>query len=152
VHFNDDWGSQTALLISPDMWRDLFKPLYADYCSILREAGKFIFFHSDGQIEAIYDDLVELGIQAVNSQLFCMDIEGLGRRYKGRIAFWGEIDRQHVLPFGTPDDVKRAVRRVFDALYDPAGGVIAQCEWGVRDPKENIEAVAEEWDRLVRSR
>ena len=151
VFFCDDWGSQRALLISPDMWRELFKPLYADYCAIIKGAGKFIFFHSDGNIESIYADLIELGIHAINSQLFCMDIEKLARLYKGRVTFWGEIDRQRILPFGTTDEVRQAVRRVHKALYDPAGGVIAKCEWGVKDPRENIEAVFDEWDKLTRN-
>jgi hypothetical protein len=145
VSFMDDWGSQTALLISPAMWRALFKPLYAEYCDILHGAGKFVFFHSDGNIEAIYPDLIEIGVDAVNSQLFCMDIEKLGRLYRGRITFWGEIDRQRLLPFGTPDEVKEGVRRVRRALDDGRGGVIAQCEWGVKDPAENIAAVFEAW-------
>ena len=103
VAFMDDWGSQNALLISPAMWREIFKPLYADYCRILRKAGKFVFFHSDGNISSIYPDLVEIGIHAVNSQLFCMNIEELGVRHRGKVTFWGEIDRQHLLPFGTPE-------------------------------------------------
>lgn len=146
VCFMDDWGSQTALLISPAMWRELFKPLYAEYCAILHEAGKFAFFHSDGHIEAIYPDLVEIGVDAVNSQLFCMDIEELGRLYRGRITFWGEIDRQNLLPFGTPEQVREGVRRVRRALDDGRGGVIAQCEWGLHDPAANIAAVFEAWD------
>ena len=147
VSFMDDWGSQTSLLISPDQWREFFKPLYKDYCDILHERGKFVFFHSDGNIESIYPDLIEIGVNAVNSQLFCMDIEGLGARYKGKITFWGEIDRQHILPFGTTDEVRAAVRRVKSALFDPSGGVIAQCEWGTKDPMENIEAVFDEWGK-----
>jgi hypothetical protein len=51
-----------------------------------------------------------------------------------------------VLPFGTPDDAAAAVRRVRAALGDPAGGVIAQCEWGVKDPAANIAAVFETWN------
>ena len=70
----------------------------------------------DGNIEAIYPDLVEIGVDAVNSQLFCMDIETLGDEYAGRIAFWGEIDRQGILPFGTRAEVAAAVRRVANAL------------------------------------
>ena len=150
VSFMDDWGAQHALLISPDLWRSFFKPLYRDYCDILHAAGKFVFFHSDGNIEAIYPDLIDIGVNALNSQLFCMDIEGLGRKYAGKVAFWGEIDRQTVLPFGTVDEVRRAVRRVAGALM-PGGrrtGVIAQCEWGKRDPRENVEAVYEEWERV----
>jgi uroporphyrinogen decarboxylase len=112
---------------------------------MIRGAGKHVFFHSDGMIADIIPDLVEIGVSALNSQLFCMDIEEIGRRFKGRITFWGEIDRQHVLPFGTPDQARAAVRRVRAALDDGTGGVIAQCEWGLRDPFENIAAVFEEW-------
>ncbi len=146
VSFMDDWGSQNSLLISPSLWREFYKPLYKDYCDILHSRGKFVFFHSDGNIESIYPDLIEIGVDAVNSQLFCMDIEKLAA-YKGKITFWGEIDRQWVLPFGTTEDVRNAVRRVKSALYDPSGGVFAQCEWGMRDPMENIEAVFDEWSR-----
>jgi uroporphyrinogen decarboxylase len=60
VFLSDDWGSNTALLIDPSTWRSLFKPLYRQYCSIIRANGKFAFFHSDGNISAIYDDLVEV--------------------------------------------------------------------------------------------
>ncbi|MEI6916449.1 MAG: uroporphyrinogen decarboxylase family protein [Armatimonadota bacterium] len=145
VSFMDDWGSQNSLLISPAMWRALFKPLYRDYCDILHAAGKFTFFHSDGNIEDIYPDLIEIGVDAVNSQLFCMDIERLGREYAGHITFWGEIDRQHVMTFGTPEDVRTAVRRVRTALDQGKGGVIAQCEWGNDTPEENVAAVYSEW-------
>ncbi|HQD39419.1 MAG TPA: uroporphyrinogen decarboxylase family protein [Bacillota bacterium] len=143
VFFMDDWGSQTALLISPKQWREIFKPLYREYCAILREAGKAVFFHSDGNIEAIYPDLIEIGVNAINSQLFCMDLEKLGSLYAGKVVFWGEIDRQHLLPFGTPEEVRAAVRRVQKALGNR--GVIAQCEWGLDVPRENIEAVFEAW-------
>jgi hypothetical protein len=145
ISFMDDWGSQRSLLISPRQWRELFKPLYADYCRIAHAAGKFVFMHSDGNISAIYPDLIEIGVNALNSQLFCMDIEELGRRYRGKITFWGEIDRQHILAFGTPDEVRAAVRRVRRAFDDGRGGVFAQCEWGINVPRECIEAVFETW-------
>lgn len=145
IMFKDDWGSQADLLISPRQWRKYFKPLYAEYCRIIHEAGKFVFFHSDGQISSIYPDLIEVGMDAINSQIFCMGIEALAAQHKGRVTFWGEINRQTVLAFGTPDDVRAAVRRVRRALDDGRGGVIAQCEWGNKNPRENIEAVFEAW-------
>lgn len=147
VLFMDDWGTQNALLIHPDMWRSFYKPLYKDYCDLIHSHGKFVFMHSDGNIEAIFPDLIEIGVNAVNSQLFCMDIEGVLTKYKGKITFDGEIDRQHVLPFGTTDDVRAAVRRVRRALDDGRGGVIAECEWGKVDPAENIFAVFDEWNK-----
>ncbi len=145
IAFMDDWGSQTSLLISPEMWRELFKPLYKDYCDLIHAAGKKVFFHCDGYIFDIYEDLIEIGIDAINSQLFCMDIEEIGRRFRGRITFWGEIDRQRVLPFGSVEDVHKAVGRVRRALDDGAGGLVAQCEWGSHNPSENIRAVFEAW-------
>jgi uroporphyrinogen decarboxylase len=145
ITFRDDWGSQTSLLISPQQWRRLFKPLYADYCRIIHEADKFVFFHSDGQIQSIYPDLIEIGVDAINSQLFCMDIEALAEQHTGEITLWGEIDRQRALAFGTPEDVRAAVRRVRRAFDDGQGGLIAQCEWGNDTPRENIEAVFEAW-------
>lgn len=141
----DDWGAQQHLLISPATWRTVFKPLYREYCDLIRAAGKFAFFHTDGFTEPILGDLIEVGMHAINAQLFTMDIENLARRFKGKITFWGEIDRQHLLPFGTPDDVRQAVRRVRCALDDGSGGVIAQCEWGIENPPENIETVFETW-------
>ena len=129
------------------MWRAVFKPLYREYCDLIHRAGKFAFFHSDGNIAAIYPDLIEIGVDAVNSQLFCMDIEELGRLYRGRITFWGEIDRQRLLPFGTPEECREAVWRVRRALDDGSGGLIAECEWGVKDPRENVYAVFETWEQ-----
>lgn len=148
VSFMDDWGTQHSLLISPALWREYYKPLYKDYCDILHGKGKYVFFHSDGNIESIYPDLIEIGIDAINSQLFCMDIKNIGRQFSGKITFWGEIDRQHILPFGTKEDVGAAVKRVANAmLKGKRTGLIAQCEWGIKDPKENIETVFEEWNK-----
>ncbi len=145
ISFMDDWGSQRNMLVSPEMFRDLFKPLYKDYCDIMHAKGKYVFFHSDGYIAPIIPDLIEVGIDALNSQLFCMDIEELGRLYSGRITFWGEIDRQHILAFGTTEEVRAAVRRVRNALDKRRGGVIAECEWGLDVPFEKIAAVFDEW-------
>jgi uroporphyrinogen decarboxylase len=126
IGWTDDWGSQKSLLISPAMWREIFKPLYKQYIDMIHAADKFAFLHSDGHIEAILGELIESGFDAINSQLFCMNIEGIGKKFKGRVTFWGELDRQYVLPFGKPDEVKEAVRRVRRALDAGSGGVIAQ--------------------------
>jgi uroporphyrinogen decarboxylase len=145
VFLMDDWGTNRSLLIDPKVWRALFKPLYKEYCDMIHSAGKFAFFHTDGNTESIFGDLVEVGMDAINSQLFVMDIEELSRKYKGKVTFWGEVDRQHALPFGTKEEVQRAVRRVKEVLDDGTGGVIAQCEWGKQNPRQNIETVFETW-------
>ena len=149
IAFMDDWGSQQTLLISPASWRKYYKPMYKEYCDIIHEAGKYVFFHSDGHTEAIYDDLIEIGVDAFNSQLFCMDIEGLGEKYAGKITFWGELDRQHILPFGTEDDVRASVRRLKKALFRPERtGVIAQFSWETLTPFENAVAAFDEFAKI----
>jgi hypothetical protein len=146
----DDWGMQRSLLISPDMWRKVFKPLYKDYCDLAHSHGKQVWMHSDGYIYDIIPDLIEVGVNVLNSQLFCMPIEEIGKKYKGKICFWGEIDRQHILPFGTPKDVEQAVERVHANLWNN-GGCLAQFEWTAETPLANAEAVYNTWDRLTKT-
>jgi uroporphyrinogen decarboxylase len=143
----DDWGAQDRMLVSPATWRQLFKPLYREYCEVARRAGKFVFMHSDGCITDIVDDLIEVGVQALNSQLKCMGVPELGRRFRGRLTFWGEIDRQEILAFGSTEDVVRAVSEVRAHLYAD-GGVIAQCEFGPGARPENVFEVFRSWQRL----
>lgn len=145
VVFRDDWGSDRGLVLPRALWRDLFKPLYRDYCRILHANDKFAFFQSGGDITEIFGELVELGVDAIHSQLFAMDFEDLARRFRGKVTFWGEIDRVRVLQFGTPDDVRAAVDRVRKALDFGRGGVIAQCEWDHATPFENVAEVFKHW-------
>lgn len=143
----DDWGSQQSLLIDPVMWRELFKPMYRDYIEIAHGAGKAAFMHSDGYTADIYPDLIELGLDAFNSQIFCIGLDRLAQ-YAGRITFWGEIDRQHLLVEGTPEQVTRAVRDIYHRLWKN-GGCIAQCEFGAGSNPQAVEAVFAAWDALT---
>jgi uroporphyrinogen decarboxylase len=147
--FMDDWGAQRALLISPRQWRKIFKPLYKEYIDLAHQHGKFIFMHSDGYTLDIIPDLIELGLDALNTQLFTMDIENIGARFRGQLTFWGEIDRQHLLPFGERTDIVRAVQRVKDALYSN-GGVIAQCEFGAGAQPGNVYQVYQSWEEVLK--
>ncbi len=128
--FMDDWGSQSSLLISPESWRKIFKPLYADYCRIAREHGKLIQMHSDGNITAILPDLAEIGVNALNSQLFSMDFAEIAPAVKGKICLWGEIDRQNILTSANPSDGSDAVEKIFRYFGGENGGIIANLEFG----------------------
>jgi uroporphyrinogen decarboxylase len=117
IHIEDDWGSQLALLISPKMWREYFKPIYKDYCDLAHSRGKFVVMHSDGQIFDIIPDMIEIGVDAVNAQLDCMDIEKIALQYCGKIALWGGFDRQYLLPFGTTEEVRKEVLRIAATFF-----------------------------------
>jgi len=144
INLMDDWGAQEKLLISPRMWRTLFKPLYQEYCDLIHSYGKYVFMHSDGHIAAIYPDLIEIGVNAINSQLFIMDIEALGAAYAGKITFWGEMDRQHLLAHATVEEIHQAIRHVHEHCYHN-GGIIAQCEFGPGAKPELVRAVYDAW-------
>jgi uroporphyrinogen-III decarboxylase len=146
IFLMDDWGTQHAMMLSPDVFRTFFKPMYRDYCEIARQHGKYVFMHSDGNIAEILPELVEVGVHAINSQLFCMDLDRLSREVAGKLTFWGEIDRQDTLPNGSAEDVQRAVDLIYTKLYRN-GGVIAQCEFGPAAKPENILNVFESWNR-----
>lgn len=146
LQFMDDWGTQKSLLINPELWREIFKPMYKDYIDIAHSHGKKIFMHSDGYTLEIIPDLIEMGLDAVNTQIFCMGPEKLAP-FKGKITFWGEICRQELLPRGTVEDIENAVRSVYDNLWDN-GGCIAQCEYGIGAKAENVDAVYDSWVRI----
>lgn len=143
VWFMDDWGSQRSLLINPALWLEYFKPMYKEYAEIAHSHGKKIFMHSDGFIIDIIPHLIDIGIDALNSQVFCMGIGNL-EQFKGKITFWGEIDRQHLLPYGTEEDIEAAVRLVHSKLWRN-GGCIAQCEFGPGAKPENVRKVFSTW-------
>ena len=144
IAFGDDWGSQRALLISPAHWRKIFKPCYKELFDRIKAAGKYVFFHSDGYILDIYEDMIELGVDALNSQLWCMGLEKVAP-YAGRITFWGEISRQTTLPSGTPGQIRQCAEKMKQLLYRN-GGLIGQSELGPDVPTENIQALIHSWN------
>jgi len=148
VALMDDWGTQHGIMIDPELWREIFKPMYRDYAEVARRYGKYVFMHSDGYITEIIPDLIEVGVHALNSQVACMGVAELGARFRGKITFWGEIDRQQLLPFGTPDEVRAAVQEMLTCL-DAGGGLIAQCEFGPGAKPENVIEVFRAWDQPV---
>ncbi len=145
LFFMDDWGGQESMLISPALWRQMFKPLYEAYVEIAHDHGKYLFMHSDGYILDIIPDLVKIGVDAINAQIFCMKMEALSELAAGKITFWGEMDRQYLLPYGTRDEIAEAARRMKDLLYCD-GGLIAQCEFGAGANPDNVYAFLEAWD------
>jgi hypothetical protein len=143
----DDWGTQHRMMVAPQLWRRIFKPLYREYNEIARRYGKYVFMHSDGYITDIIADLIEVGVNALNSQIKCMGAVELGRRFRGRITFWGEMDRQELLAFGSVEEVRRAVGEARTNLY-ANGGVIAQCEFGPGAKPANVIEVFRAWREL----
>jgi uroporphyrinogen decarboxylase len=145
IVFADDWGAQQSLLIDPESWRKLFKPIYKRLFDKAKSAEKFVFMHSDGYILDLYDDFIELGVDAINSQVWCMGLEKVAAKCNGRITNWGEISRQNILPFGTTEDVQNAIDQMKKYLW-VNGGLIGQFEAAHDQPLENIKTGINGWN------
>jgi uroporphyrinogen decarboxylase len=121
----DDFGSQTGMMISPAMWRQVFKPRFAELFQELKSANSdvMILYHSDGAVSPILDDLVEIGMDVFNPvqpNVPGHEPQDLKDKLGDRLSFWGAIDQQHLLPKGTPQEIEQDVAAKIGALG--AGG------------------------------
>ena len=91
--------------------------------------------------------LCEMGVDAINSQLWCMGVEKVAEQFAGKITFWGEISRQTILPHGTPQDIRNAAQTMIRLLHVNGGGLIGQSEMNWDVPLENVEAFYQAWDQ-----
>jgi uroporphyrinogen decarboxylase len=142
----DDYGAQKGMLFSPRTWRALFKPLLARIFAVFREADLPVILHSDGDIAPILPDLVEIGLTTLNPvQPEVLDLAWLKTNFGDRLAFYGGISTQTVLPYGTPDEVRKATWEAIRLLgSDGSGLLLAPSHRMTADiPVENVEAMLE---------
>jgi uroporphyrinogen decarboxylase len=150
-YFGDDYGAQSNMLFSPRMWRKLIKPHLARMFAPFREAGLPVMMHSDGQIADILPDLVEIGLTAYNPvQPEVIDHARLRSTFGSRLAYYGGISTQTLLPHGSPEDVKKAVMHCVATLApDNTGLLLAPSHRLMTDiPMENLEAMLEAFASL----
>ncbi len=149
VKIGDDLGTQERLMISPAMYRNIVKPIHAEFISFIKErTNAKILFHTDGDVFDLIEDFIEMGIDILNpvqtSAGRMSNLDRLKNRFGDRIVFCGGIDTQKILPLGTPDDVKREVKRVCRILGEGGGYILSSVHTIMNDvPPENIVAMAE---------
>ena len=122
----DDFGTQHTMLIAPSLWRHYFKERYARLIAAFkaRNPALKIAYHSDGNIEPIIPDLIEIGLDVLNPvQPLSMDPAEMKRKFGNRLSFWGTVDVQRVFPLGSPAEVADEVRRRLNTVA-PGGGFI----------------------------
>ncbi|MFQ5808864.1 MAG: uroporphyrinogen decarboxylase family protein, partial [Armatimonadota bacterium] len=149
-------GMQDRLMMHPDTWREWLKPRLGKVIQAARDVNPdvHVFYHSDGNIESIIEDLIEVGVTVLNPvQPECMDPVELKKQYGDRLAFWGTIGTQSTMPFGTADDVRAAVKHMCETVGDGGGLVLAPTHVLEPDvPWENVAAffeAAEEYGRAA---
>ncbi len=151
IHFADDWGTQSGMMISPALWRNLFKPRYARQFALAHELGLHAWYHCCGEFLAIMEDFREIGVNVLNiSQPNVNDIAEVSRRLRGRHCFLMPISYQTVSITGTPDEIYAEAERLHRLLGTPEGGFIGYVEeYGVMGMSErNYRACGEAFRRL----
>ena len=145
VYFGDDWGQQHGLMMGPVMWREFIYPVLKRMYAEVRSAGKYVFIHSCGDVDELFDDLVDIGLNCFNPfQPEVMDTGALVKEYRGRLTFHGGLSTQQTLPYGSVDDVRTESRRLLEIgregsyIFAPAHAVEGDV------PLENMLAFIEE--------
>lgn len=148
----DDWGLQNRLMISPESWREIWKPRYARVYRAAHDTGLLTFLHSCGDVTAILDDLIEIGLDVIQmDQQENMGLKRLGQQFGGRITFWCPVDIQTTMVHGSLDEIRAYCRKLVATLARPKGGFIAK--WygdpgGAGHTQESIDAMCDEFLRL----
>ena len=147
IKIGDDLGTQERLMISPKMYRQILKPVHADYIAFIKEhTAARVFFHTDGDVFDLIEDFIEIGVDILNpiqtSAGRMSNLEGLKKRYGKDIVLCGAIDTQKILPHGTPEQVRQEVRRVINILGPGGGYMVASVHTIMHEvPAENILAM-----------
>jgi uroporphyrinogen decarboxylase len=150
-YYGDDYGAQKNMLISPKHWREFFKPRLARLFAVFRQAGLPVILHSDGDIDEIIPDLVEIGLTTLNPvQPEVINHAWLKQTFGTRLSFYGGVSTQSVLPLGTPAQVRDAARECMRVLApDGTGLVLAPSHRMTADiPMENVDALLDVFAEL----
>lgn len=144
IFFCEDWGIQDRLLISPEMWREIFKPLYRRLCRAAHQGGLQVLMHSCGYNWAILDDLAESGVNAFQfDQPELYGLDRLAARLKASgVCLWSPVDIQRVMPTGNRALIVESAERMAALFFRQNGRFIAK-----NYPDLPGIGVKEEWDQ-----
>ena len=149
IKIGDDLGTEQSLLISPRMYRDILKPIHAEFISFIKaRTNAKVFFHTDGDVAPLIEDFIEIGVDILNpiqtSAGSMSDLPALKKRFGNNIVFCGGIDTRRILPFGSAAEVRAEVRRVIQILGPRGGCMIAAVHTIMDDvPPENVLAMVD---------
>ena len=123
VYFGDDWGQQHGLQMGPKLWRAFIHPVLERMYRAVHAGNKYVFIHSCGDVDELFDDLIGIGLNCFNPfQPEVMDVAALHQKYCGRLVFHGGLSTQRTLPYGTVDQVREETLRLLE--MGRAGGYI----------------------------
>jgi uroporphyrinogen decarboxylase len=142
IFYGDDWGQQRGLVMGPDYWRKFIKPALGSMYSHVKDKGRYLCLHSCGDIHEVFSDLVDLGLDIYNTfQPEIYDVKKVKQEFGKDLTFYGGISTQSLLPFGTPDEVRKETREIMEIMGKDGGYVAAPTHSMPPDiPVENVQA------------
>jgi uroporphyrinogen decarboxylase len=144
VYFGDDWGQQRGIQMGPKLWRKFIYPVLERMYRTVHEGGKYVFIHSCGDVDELFDDLITIGVNCFNPfQPEVMDVPALLNKYRRRLIFHGGLSTQKTLPYGKVEQVQAETRRLLEMGGD-GGYIFAPAHDVAGDvPLENMLAFIE---------
>jgi uroporphyrinogen decarboxylase len=145
MRFGDDFGQQNGLIMGPKFWRKFIKPRIAKMYEKVRSHGLKVFIHSCGDVEEIFPDLIEIGLDCFNPfQPEVFDIYKIKTLYGDKLSFYGGMSVQKVLPFGSPEEVKAETKKLIKEIGRNGGYICAPAHSTPKDvPVKNMLAMIE---------
>ena len=152
IMFGDDWGDQRGVILGPERWRRLIKPRWARIYQAVRERGKIVITHCCGSIAEIMPDLIEMGLdvlESVQPEADGMNPYDLKARWGDKLTFWGGLGSQGTLGQGTPDEIRAEVTRLAGEMARGGGYILAPAKpLQAGMPLENAVAAVEAFASL----
>jgi uroporphyrinogen decarboxylase len=147
VLYGDDWGMEDRLLFSPEWWRRFLKPRHGKLYRAVKNAGAFCYLHSDGKVEVLVPELIEMGVDILNIQRECNDWPRILKNFQGRVTLWGGVSAR-TLDRGTAEQVAGEVAECIE--LGRKGGVVMAPGHALKYRGENIEVMRKAWEEKSR--
>mgnify|MGYP000421492683 CR=1 FL=1 len=149
----DDFGNQNGPLVPLSLWRRFFKPGFKAYIDLAHRFGLKVMHHTCGSVRDLIPDFIECGLdilQSLQPRARGMDLAELKREFGHDLCFHGGVDIQELLPRGTPEDIRREVKRLID-VGSPGGGYIISTAHNILPdvPIENVLALYEAYAKFA---
>lgn len=147
IYWTDDLGTQSDMFFSPQIFDEFFRPYYTELIEKAHGLGMQAWLHTCGNVVKILPRLIDMGLDVIHPiQKYAMDEVEIAREFGGRISVWAGFDVQRIIPYGSPDDVRREVRHLMDTYARPDGRFMLTAGNGITPdtPIESLRALYEE--------
>ena len=147
IMFGDDWGEQRGVVLGKERWKRIIKPAWSKVYDEVHRQNKRLISHSCGSVADIFPDLIEMGLdmlESVQPEAADMNPYQLKKKYGDKICFYGALGSQSIIPFGTPSEIKAEIKHLKTEMASNGGYILSPAkELQPETPTENAVAIFE---------